>query len=160
MGVAFLALIIIMSRLYGLCKEIKFLQFIQTEWLPKQNSSFSLPSVNSLTSSTSSSPSMPKTQAIKIEALRHDLDVFIFELWSARNGLILGLVFVIAYIFSWLWISYQLNGNFGLSLKRVLLLVVFAAVDIAASTGFIMVRLIMVSVSCLEMLFISYFNTS
>ena len=146
MAIAFIALLLIICKLNSICKEIKFLQFIQSEFLPKSNSSSS--SVNSITSSSSS---LPKSQAVKLEALRHDLDFFIFELWSARNALILGMVFVIAYIFSWLWITYQLQLNYGLSLKRVLLLVIFAAVDIAASTGFIMVRLIMVSdvVSCL-----------
>ena len=148
MAIAFIALLLIICKLNSICKEIKFLQFIQSEFLPKSNSSSSSSSVNSITSSSSS---LPKSQAVKLEALRHDLDFFIFELWSARNALILGMVFVIAYIFSWLWITYQLQLNYGLSLKRVLLLVIFAAVDIAASTGFIMVRLIMVSdvVSCL-----------
>jgi len=145
MAVAFFALILISSRLHSVCKEVKFLQYIQSEWLPSRNLSSLLPLNNLITSPPTSQ--MPKNQAIQLENLRQDLDVFIMELWSTRNALILGLVFVVAYIISWIWITYQLQGSFGLSLKRVLLLVVFAAVDIASSTGFIMVRLIMVSSS-------------
>jgi len=143
MAVAFFSLILISSRLHSVCKEVKFLQYIQSEWLPTRNLS-SLSSLNNFITSPPTSQ-MPKNQVIQLENLRQDLDVFIMELWSTRNALILGLVFVVAYIVSWIWITYQLQGSFGLSLKRVLLLVVFAAVDIASSTGFIMVRLIMVS---------------
>jgi hypothetical protein len=137
MSIAFFALLLIVVKLNTICKEIKFLQFLQADYLNRNSSSSS--SLNVISSS-----STPKNRQ-RLDALRYDLDIFIFELWSSRNALILGVFFVVAYIFSWIWITYQMQINTNLSLKRVLLLVIFAAVDIAASTGFIMVRLIMVS---------------
>jgi hypothetical protein len=118
------------------CKEVKFLQLIQSEWLPKHAN----------TSSSASGKSM-SSQEIQVENFRQDLHILIIELWSARTTLILGLIFVLSHILSWAWISYQLDS--GVSLKNVLLLVVFAAVDIAATTGFIMVRVITVRVAAM-----------
>lgn len=129
-GLSFLSLILILSKLHSVCKEVKFLQSVQSEWLPKQGN----------LSSGTGKPMSP--QVIQLESLRQDLHVLIIELWSARTTLILGLIFVLSHILSWAWITYQLES--GVSLKNVLLLVVFAAVDIAASTGFIMVRVITV----------------
>ena len=129
-GLAFLSLILILSRLHSVCKEVRFLQSIQSEWLPKQGN----------ISSATGKP-MP-AHVIQQENFRQELHVLIIDLWSARTTLILGLIFVLSHLLSWAWITYQLES--GVSLKNVLLLVVFAAVDIAASTGFIMVRVITV----------------
>lgn len=152
-GISSIALIVIISQLYTVCKEVKFLQNIQSEWLPKLNVSSA--TASALTSASTSAASNSQQQQLQqtrfiqsrnIENLRKDFDLLIIELWSTRTTLILGVVFVLAYIFSWVWMTYQLELTLCVSLKSVLLLVVFAAVDIAASTGFILVRVIMVSV--------------
>ena len=131
LGLSFLSLILVSSRLHGVSKEVKFLQSMG-ERLPKFNSSSPSSSVTSSTTISS---------RLVVETLRHDIDYLIIELWSARNSLILAVIYIVSYILSWLWMIYQLN--MGVSLKCIILLVVFAAVDIAASTGFIMIRLMM-----------------
>ena len=123
-----------LSKLHAVCKEVKFLQSIQNDWLPKQAN----------TTSAAGKPMSP--QVIQLENFRQDLHVLIIELWSARTTLILGLIFVLSHVLSWAWITYQLE-NRSVSQKCLLLLVVFAAVDIAASTGFIMVRVITVRIA-------------
>ncbi|GIY91850.1 uncharacterized protein CEXT_621651 [Caerostris extrusa] len=68
------------------------------------------------------------------------------ELQSSRITLLLSVVFVAIYICSWWWMAFaikQVSQGGSVSLKTVLLLAVFAAVDIAASTGFVLLRLIM-----------------
>lgn len=130
LGISFLSLILVSSRLHGVSKEVKFLQSMG-ERLPKFNSSSPSSTVTSTTISS----------RLVVETLRHDIDYLIIELWSARNSLILAVIYIVSYILSWLWMIYQLN--MGVSLKCIILLVVFAAVDIAASTGFIMIRLMM-----------------
>lgn len=133
-ALSFLCLILILSKLHSVCKEVKFLQSVQSEWLPKQAN---------ISSAAAGKPM--SSQVLQLENFRQDLNVLIIELWSARTTLILGTLFVLSHILSWAWITYQLET--GVSLKNVLLLVVFAAVDIAASTGFIMVRVITVRVA-------------
>ncbi|KAI1289234.1 Dynein light chain 1, cytoplasmic [Halotydeus destructor] len=138
MGVSFIALILISSKLYSLSKEVNFLQLIIHDWLPRYNNTLTAINQNGGKSS----------EAFHIENLRQDIELLIIELWSSRTTLILGMVFVFAYLLSWGWMSYvmqETNMAANVNLKTVLLLVVFAAVDIAASAGFIMVRVIMSS---------------
>nr|XP_046914036.1 uncharacterized protein LOC124494810 [Dermatophagoides farinae] len=81
-----------------------------------------------------------------ISYLKEDVDVLMSELMAARTTLLLSLVFVLVYILSWCWMAYAIratNTPQDISLKTVLLLAIFAAVDIAASAGFVMVRIIM-----------------
>ncbi|KAJ6223606.1 hypothetical protein RDWZM_002151 [Blomia tropicalis] len=81
-----------------------------------------------------------------VDSLREDVDILIVELWSSRTTLVLSLIFVFVYIMSWCWMAYAIRETTSphdVSLKTVLLLAIFAAVDIAASAGFVMVRVIM-----------------
>jgi dynein light chain LC8-type len=136
MGLSFLALIFLVTKLYNISKEVSFLRFIESEWLQKLSPNITSRSQNA------------QLAVFHMENLRKDIDLLIIELWSSRTTLILGMVFVFAYILSWGWMTYVIQEtriSKDVSLKTVLLLVVFAAVDIAASTGFVMVRLIMYS---------------
>ncbi|KPM08754.1 hypothetical protein QR98_0072780 [Sarcoptes scabiei] len=72
---------------------------------------------------------------------------------ASRTTLLLSLVFVLVYLLSWCWMAYAIratNTPQDISLKTILLLAIFSAVDIAASAGFVMVRVIMVSSAKLD----------
>ncbi|UXI21466.1 FAS-associated factor 2-like [Sarcoptes scabiei] len=81
-----------------------------------------------------------------ITFLKEDVDVLMGELMASRTTLLLSLVFVLVYLLSWCWMAYAIratNTPQDISLKTILLLAIFSAVDIAASAGFVMVRVIM-----------------
>ncbi|XP_015781928.1 uncharacterized protein LOC107359857 [Tetranychus urticae] len=131
-GLSFLALILLTAKLYDVNKEVTFLSYMSTVWLP-----------NKIEEPTTL---QDKSRSFHIENLRSDFDILIVELWSSRTTLILSVIFVLIYIFSWAWMAYAVRETRNVkdvSLTTVLLLAVFAAVDIAASSGFVMVRMIM-----------------
>ncbi|UYV65604.1 hypothetical protein LAZ67_3004826 [Cordylochernes scorpioides] len=131
MGLSFMALILLSARLHDVDREVTFIQHVLTSWLPS---------------------SLPANVTSKImqelEGLRKEMMAFMMELTSARTTLILSVVFVSIYILSWWWMAFAINQaqeGGSVSLRTVLLLSVFAAVDIAASAGFVLLRIIMVS---------------
>ncbi|CAN7983134.1 unnamed protein product [Ixodes hexagonus] len=138
MGLSFLALILLSSRLYEASKEISFLRLVLASWMPSE--------ADMLGEDHKAGSVLIDRSRQTITNLRVDLESFILELTSARTTLALSVVFVIIYILSWWWMAFALkqakdDGN--VSLRTVLLLSVFAAVDIAASTGFVLLRIIM-----------------
>ncbi|UYV65605.1 hypothetical protein LAZ67_3004827 [Cordylochernes scorpioides] len=129
MGLSFMALILLSARLHDVDREVTFIQHVLTSWLPS---------------------SLPANVTSKImqelEGLRKEMMAFMMELTSARTTLILSVVFVSIYILSWWWMAFAINQaqeGGSVSLRTVLLLSVFAAVDIAASAGFVLLRIIM-----------------
>lgn len=160
MGLSFLALILLGGRLYEVDREVSFLDLVMNTWLPKprSESSSSKPSSSPVALSAKAHRPVghgPVTRTIIIDPtrrllhttnLRIDLDYFVVELSTARTTLILSVVFVAIFILSWWWMAFaikQARDDGTVSLRTVLLLAVFAAVDVAASAGFILLRIIM-----------------
>ncbi|KAM7305357.1 hypothetical protein ISCGN_015254 [Ixodes scapularis] len=138
LGLSFLALILLSGRLYEASKEISFLRLVLASWMPSD--------ADLLGEDTKAGSVLSERSRQTITNLKVDLESFLLELNSARTTLALSVVFVIIYILSWWWMAFALkqakdDGN--VSLRTVLLLSVFAAVDIAASTGFVLLRIIM-----------------
>ncbi|XP_042894620.1 uncharacterized protein [Parasteatoda tepidariorum] len=144
MGLSFVALIILGSRLHQVDKEASFLQVILNTWFKE---SVSMPIKTSSASSQRQKPPMLTEHAQRtLLAFREDVRYINRELDAARMTLILSIVFVGIFILSWWWMAFaikQARSDGGVSLRTVLLLAVFAAVDVAASTGFILLRIIM-----------------
>ncbi|CAG2168325.1 unnamed protein product [Oppiella nova] len=143
-GLSFLALILLTGKLYEVDREVSFLKFVSNEWI--DNSLPPEPHNNSAVRMPSNLKTTQQMAIFHIENFKQDIEILIVELWSARTTLILSLVFVLVYIISWAWMAYAVSETHSsreVSLKTVLLLAVFAAVDIAASAGFVMVRVIM-----------------
>ncbi|XP_074597645.1 uncharacterized protein LOC141852516 [Brevipalpus obovatus] len=137
-ALSFFALILLSSKLYDVNKEVYFLSYLTTVWLPQ-----------SVKSSADEQDQASKNRIFHLENLRTELDILIIELWSSRTTLILSVIFVLIYIFSWGFLGYcvrETQSKKDVSLTTVLLLAVFAAIDIAASAGFVMVRMIMLCI--------------
>lgn len=135
LGLSFLALILLSGRLYEVSKEIAFLRAVVTAWFPSDSEL-----------SGEKSGILADRSRQMLTNLKGDIDAFLLELTSARTTLALSVVFVIIYILSWWWMAFalkQAKEDGSVSLRTVLLLSVFAAVDIAASTGFVLLRIIM-----------------
>lgn len=157
MGLSFVALIILGSRLHQVDKEATFLQVILNTWFresvphPMVAASSNQPTRGAASGSNASGqrqkPPLLSEQAQRnLLAFREDVRYFHRELDAARMTLILSIVFVGIFILSWWWMAFaikQARADGGVSLRTVLLLAVFAAVDVAASTGFILLRIIM-----------------
>ncbi|XP_023244468.1 uncharacterized protein LOC111642364 [Centruroides sculpturatus] len=165
LGLSFLALILLGGRLYEVDREVSFLDLVMNTWLPKprSESSSSKPNTSPVALSAKAHRPVghgPVTRTITIDPtrrllhttnLRIDLDYFVVELSTARTTLILSVVFVAIFILSWWWMAFaikQARDDGTVSLRTVLLLAVFAAVDVAASAGFILLRIIMFQSSC------------
>ncbi|XP_022704211.1 uncharacterized protein LOC111269104 isoform X2 [Varroa jacobsoni] len=104
-------------------REIEFLRVVEVDWLGQ---------FDELTSDAG--------------VLRHDLHTFIGELTVSRTILLLSVIFLLVYILSWWWMVFalkQAKDDGSVPLRTILLLSIFAAVDIAASTGFVLLRIIM-----------------
>ncbi|XP_054157058.1 uncharacterized protein LOC128955415 [Oppia nitens] len=155
-GLSFLALILLTGKLYEVDREVGYLKFVSNDWINKNilkglNSSDNNNNNNNInnpkTSITAAITTIQQQNVIiNLENFKQDIETLIVELMSARTTLILSLIFVLVYIISWTWMAYAVNETHtsrDVSLKSVLLLAVFAAVDIAASAGFVMVRVIM-----------------
>ncbi|XP_028967254.1 uncharacterized protein LOC100907773 [Galendromus occidentalis] len=124
MGLSILGLILIVARLMEVSREIEFLKVVEIDWLGQ---------FEDLTQGNRS-------------ILRTDVFIFIGELTASRTILILSAIFVLVYILSWWWMVFalkQAKDDGSVPLRTVLLLSIFAAVDIAASAGFILLRIIM-----------------
>ncbi|KAH6945544.1 hypothetical protein HPB50_008920 [Hyalomma asiaticum] len=139
LGLSFLALILLSGRLYEASKEIAFLRVVLAAWMPSES--------DLLLGGTDDHKSLVLDRTRQtLTNLKGDLEAFLLELTSARTTLALSVVFVIIYILSWWWMAFalkQAKDDGSVSLRTVLLLSVFAAVDIAASTGFVLLRIIM-----------------
>ncbi|KAG8189489.1 hypothetical protein JTE90_018141 [Oedothorax gibbosus] len=133
-----MALILLTCRLHETDREVGYLQAVLNDWFPPVTPPQSTASVGG----ESSAPN-----GRHLELLQEELTQFYLpELRSSRTTLVLSVVFVGIYICSWWWMAFaikQVSQGGSVSLKTVLLLAVFAAVDIAASTGFVLLRLIM-----------------
>ncbi|XP_022258621.1 uncharacterized protein LOC111089802, partial [Limulus polyphemus] len=162
MGLSFLALILLAGRLYDVDRQVSLLNTIASVWLPDTLLSPSPPdgasngefqpetpketSGDQISNQPSEETSFFITKLELLANLKSDIEYIILELSSARVTLILSVVFVLVYIVSWWWLAFSINQareDGGVSLKTVLLLAVFAAVDIAASAGFVLLRVIM-----------------
>ncbi|XP_076347643.1 uncharacterized protein LOC143245322 [Tachypleus tridentatus] len=158
MGLSFLALILLAGRLYNVDRQVSLLSTISSLWFPDDILSPSPPDVANngasqaeMSSAQNSNPqngdsSVFASNIENLVNLKADIEYIIVELSSARITLILSVVFVVVYILSWWWMAFSINQakeDGGVSLKTVLLLAVFAAVDIAASAGFVLLRIIM-----------------
>ncbi|KAG8194569.1 hypothetical protein JTE90_013310 [Oedothorax gibbosus] len=151
MGLSFVALIILGSRLHQVDKEAGFLQVILNTWFRESVQPAAGQTRGSGVAGTSQRPPSPKVMLTEqaqrtLLAFREDIRYFYRELDAARMTLILSIVFVGIFILSWWWMAFaikQARSDGGVSLRTVLLLAVFAAVDVAASTGFILLRIIM-----------------
>ncbi|XP_053212590.1 uncharacterized protein LOC128396090 isoform X2 [Panonychus citri] len=154
LGLSFFALILLMSKFYDVNREVNYLKYISNNWLSSSSSSSSssagaLHRINN--NQTSTSTIVPNELQLnsanhQIEILKQDLAILIGELWSSRTTLLLSVIFVIVYILSWIWMSYTVQEDHtskDISVKTILLLTVFAVVDIAASAGFVLVRIVM-----------------
>ncbi|CAG2100039.1 unnamed protein product [Medioppia subpectinata] len=145
-GLSFLALILLTGKLYEVDREVSFLKFVNNEWIDNNIPQELLHNNNNSSVRTANHKTTQQIAIFHIENFKQDIEILIVELWSARTTLILSLVFVLVYIISWAWMAYAVSETHSsreVSLKTVLLLAVFAAVDIAASAGFVMVRVIM-----------------
>ncbi|XP_074593725.1 uncharacterized protein LOC141849341 [Brevipalpus obovatus] len=132
MGISFLCLMLLAVKLYDVDREIDLLVSVSSEWIPSDTNSTGFRRNSSAHNN--------------VENFRHEMNAIIGELWSSRATLLLTLVFVSVYILTWTWMSYTVREDKAteeVSVKTVLLLTVFAVVDIAASTGFILVRVVM-----------------
>ncbi|XP_077531596.1 uncharacterized protein LOC144143739 [Haemaphysalis longicornis] len=140
LGLSFLALILLSGRLYEASKEIAFLRVVLAAWMPSEADLL-------LGGNSDDHKSLVLDRSRQtLTNLKGDLESFLLELTSARTTLALSVVFVIIYILSWWWMAFalkQAKDDGSVSLRTVLLLSVFAAVDIAASTGFVLLRVIM-----------------
>ncbi|CAL1270323.1 unnamed protein product [Larinioides sclopetarius] len=156
MGLSFVALIILGSRLHQVDKEAGFLQVILNTWFresvphplaaPLSNDSQTRGSGAAAQRGRAPPPMLSERAQRTLLAFREDVRYFYRELDAARMTLILSIVFVGIFILSWWWMAFaikQARSDGGVSLRTVLLLAVFAAVDVAASTGFILLRIIM-----------------
>ncbi|XP_035225342.1 uncharacterized protein LOC118197893 isoform X2 [Stegodyphus dumicola] len=156
MGLSFVALIILGSRLHQVDKEASFLQVILNTWFRESVPHPMVAAISNAMPTRGSGataagqrqkPPMLTEQAQRtLLAFREDVRYFYRELDAARMTLILSIVFVGIFILSWWWMAFaikQARADGGVSLRTVLLLAVFAAVDVAASTGFILLRIIM-----------------
>jgi len=132
---------------------------------PSSSTTNSASSTNGLSSSGSTSNTTPLSTQIDniqreidlakarsaffhVENLRKDVDSLIVDMWSSRTTLMLSLVFIVVYIISFGWLAHAVSETKhpkDVTLKTVLLLAVFSSIDIAASAGFVMVRLILYS---------------
>ncbi|XP_015917086.2 uncharacterized protein [Parasteatoda tepidariorum] len=133
MGLSFMALILLTCRLHEVDREVGYLQAVINDWFPHPDTT---------------TPAQQATPANRyLNLLQEELIQFYLpELRSSRTTLVLSVVFVGIYIGSWWWMAFaikQVSRGGSVSLRTVLLLAVFAAVDIAASTGFVLLRLIM-----------------
>ncbi|GFS44246.1 dynein light chain 1, cytoplasmic [Trichonephila inaurata madagascariensis] len=157
-GLSFVALIILGSRLHQVDKEAGFLQVILNTWFRESvphpmavaaslaNDSQTRGSGAAAAQRGRSPPMLSERAQRTLLAFREDVRYFYRELDAARMTLILSIVFVGIFILSWWWMAFaikQARSDGGVSLRTVLLLAVFAAVDVAASTGFILLRIIM-----------------
>ncbi|XP_035222806.1 uncharacterized protein LOC118195581 [Stegodyphus dumicola] len=135
-----MALILLTCRLHEIDREVNYLQAVLTDW-------FLPPTSSSPTEETASTTAVANPSTRHLTLLEEELTQFYLpELRSSRTTLILSVVFVGIYICSWWWMAFAINQvsrGGSVSLRTVLLLAVFAAVDIAASTGFVLLRLIM-----------------
>ncbi|CAL1274749.1 unnamed protein product [Larinioides sclopetarius] len=135
-GLSFMALILLTCRLHEIDREVGYLQAVLTDWFPPTQPQ----QQNDVTT-------VAPTVNRHLNLLQEELTQFYLpELQSSRITLLLSVVFVAIYICSWWWMAFaikQVSQGGSVSLKTVLLLAVFAAVDIAASTGFVLLRLIM-----------------
>ncbi|GFY05427.1 uncharacterized protein TNCV_961231 [Trichonephila clavipes] len=131
-----MALILLTCRLHEIDREVGYLQAVLADWF----TSVTPQAGDALTTAT---PAATR----HLNLLQEELSQFYLpELQSSRITLLLSVVFVAIYICSWWWMAFaikQVSQGGSVSLKTVLLLAVFAAVDIAASTGFVLLRLIM-----------------
>ncbi|GFT66900.1 putative DD41D transposase [Trichonephila clavipes] len=158
LGLSFVALIILGSRLHQVDKEAGFLQVILNTWFRESvphpmavaaslaNDSQTRGSGAAAAQRGRSPPMLSERAQRTLLAFREDVRYFYRELDAARMTLILSIVFVGIFILSWWWMAFaikQARSDGGVSLRTVLLLAVFAAVDVAASTGFILLRIIM-----------------
>ncbi|XP_015793813.1 uncharacterized protein LOC107370326 isoform X2 [Tetranychus urticae] len=147
MGLSFFALILLTSKFYDVNREVNYLKYISNNWLSPPSSSAALHRLNNSTkASLSNDLQMINSVNHQIESLKQDLNILIGELWSSRTTLLLSVIFVIVYILSWTWMSYTVQEDHtskDVSVKTILLLTVFAVVDIAASAGFVLVRIVM-----------------
>ncbi|XP_076343615.1 uncharacterized protein LOC143243821 isoform X2 [Tachypleus tridentatus] len=162
MGLSFLALILLVGRLYNVDRQVSLFNTIASVWLPDTLFSPSPPNDDSneaiqpdapeetssvqISNHTSEETSVFITKLEILSNLKSDIEHIVLELSSARVTLILSIVFVLVYILSWWWMAFSINQareGGGVSLKTVLLLAVFAAIDIAASSGFVLLRVIM-----------------
>ncbi|XP_064458753.1 uncharacterized protein LOC135369052 isoform X2 [Ornithodoros turicata] len=134
-GLSFLALILLSGRLYEASKEIVFLRVVLAAWMPSDAEL-----------AGEKAGLLADRSRQTLANLKGDIETFLLELTSARTTLALSVVFVLIYILSWWWMAFalkQAKDDGSVSLRTVLLLSVFAAVDIAASTGFVLLRIIM-----------------
>ncbi|GIY08905.1 dynein light chain 1, cytoplasmic [Caerostris extrusa] len=155
MGLSFVALIILGSRLHQVDKEAGFLQVILNTWFRESvpriaaslaNDSQTRGSGAAAQQARAPPPMLSERAQRTLLAFREDVRYFYRELDAARMTLILSIVFVGIFILSWWWMAFaikQARSDASVSLRTVLLLAVFAAVDVAASTGFILLRIIM-----------------
>ncbi|KAL1429233.1 hypothetical protein MTO96_016562 [Rhipicephalus appendiculatus] len=156
MGLSFLALILLSGRLYEASKEIAFLRVVLAAWMPSESDLLlggrRRPQKSRAGPNTADADEPQGRPRSLLASIRYELfnDILspcrTVELTSARTTLALSVVFVIIYILSWWWMAFalkQAKDDGSVSLRTVLLLSVFAAVDIAASTGFVLLRIIM-----------------
>ncbi|XP_054712576.1 uncharacterized protein LOC129222146 [Uloborus diversus] len=153
MGLSFVALIILGSRLHQVDKEASFLQVILNTWFREtvphpmtSNAPMRGSGTNAAAQRGQKPPMLTEHAQRTLLAFREDVRYFHRELDASRMTLILSIVFVGIFILSWWWMAFaikQARADGGVSLRTVLLLAVFAAVDVAASTGFILLRIIM-----------------
>uniref|UniRef100_A0A6G1S4B3 Uncharacterized protein n=1 Tax=Aceria tosichella TaxID=561515 RepID=A0A6G1S4B3_9ACAR len=83
------------------------------------------------------------------QLLKQEVETFLAEFRSAKSTLTLSSLLVFVYIISWILMTLAVNDtriSNDISLRNILLLSVFGAIDMAASVGFVMVRMIMFNV--------------
>ncbi|KAG9508595.1 hypothetical protein GZH46_02903, partial [Fragariocoptes setiger] len=173
LGWSFLAVILLVNKWYEIHKEIELLSAINQNWLQPNssspnaqssmsvstatnelNSEFNLPDMTTTASSINNVTNMvemtPNEMLVtRNTQLKSDIELFLVEFKSSRSTLMLSSVFVLIYIVSWSWMTLAIRASGAssdVSLRMILMLSMLAAVDVAASIGFVMVRLIMYSV--------------
>ncbi|XP_076316146.1 uncharacterized protein LOC143228737 isoform X2 [Tachypleus tridentatus] len=154
MGISFLALILFVEKLYDVDRQNSFLQTVTSVWIPdelpvtKLNTSNQEASVSQPSKVPSSGDQQLSSSQLNLSNLKADLEYNILELQSVRTTLILSIVFTLEFILSWWWMAFSISQTTqegGVPLKIVFFLGIFAAVDIVASIGFILVRIVMSS---------------
>lgn len=102
------------AKLYDVNKEVEYLTYLSTVWLPSSTKAAEIDQSNQAA----------KNRLFQSDHFRADLDILIselsgskrnfllirsispVELWSSRTTLILSVIFVLIYIFSWGFLAY------------------------------------------------------
>ncbi|XP_076343616.1 uncharacterized protein LOC143243821 isoform X3 [Tachypleus tridentatus] len=125
MGLSFLALILLVGRLYNVDRQVSLFNTIASVWLPDTLFSPSPPNDDSneaiqpdapeetssvqISNHTSEETSVFITKLEILSNLKSDIEHIVLELSSARVTLILSIVFVLVYILSWWWMAFSIN---------------------------------------------------